>query len=217
MEAAAAAGASDVSKLLGIFDDLTQAGDSLQEGDRPAYYKSTCVDLIRIKGLNRRVYSAMEDRRQQMDSKKQKVDQLQLAYENLLYEKTHLQREIRACKDLPTPNLLEIEAELGRPLSTRVFAELPQVAALSAQVLEQEQAGREEAERLLQGVKDARKGALDRLDRRRKFTEQLPGRVEALHREVGGVLALFEEREREREREAEKDKEEQGGEKVEES
>jgi hypothetical protein len=90
-----------------------------------------------------------------------------LSFENLQYEKSYLQREIRACTDLPTPNLLEIEKELGRPLSSKVFSEnLLEINTASKAALVQEQNERVDEEKHLQGVKDARKAALDRLDRK---------------------------------------------------
>jgi hypothetical protein len=70
MEAVAASNVSNVSKLMELFGDVTEGGDSMlqtqeedPEEDRGVYYKCSKVNLIRIKTLNRLVYSALEEKK----------------------------------------------------------------------------------------------------------------------------------------------------------
>lgn len=109
------------------------------------------------------------------------VDKLKLTYENLLYKQAYLQREIRACKDLATPSLSEIEKELGQTLATHEYsAQLSEVNSQALELLEQERVSRVETEKVLDSLKEKRNEALKTLDRKRKFLDEVPSKVEVI-------------------------------------
>ena len=93
---------------------------------------------------------SLHAQRKEIDTKKINLDKLQLQLENLRYKEAHLSREIRDCKNLPTPSLAEgrifinrfshllyletlahlyhaytpiVEAELARCLGTTQYSE----------------------------------------------------------------------------------------------
>lgn len=145
---------------------------------------------MQIKALNRKVYQELEDRRSQIEAKKGVVDMLQLSRENLLYKQAYLQREIRACKDLSTPNLLEVEKELGKQLASTVFSDnLDEVNRQATILLEAERQARIETEQVLSSLKETRDAALKKLDRKRKFIDELPGKIEQISNTVKEIQA----------------------------
>lgn len=148
------------------------------------------MHLMQIKSLNRKVYQELEDRRSQIEAKKGVVDMLQLSRENLLYKQAYLQREIRACKDLNTPNLLEVEKELGKQLASTVFSDnLKEVNQHATLLLEAERLARIETEQVLSALKGTRDAALKKLDRKRKFIDELPGKIEQISNTVKDIQA----------------------------
>lgn len=162
------------------------------EAERKAFYKESCIHLVQIKSLNRKVYQELEDRRSQIEAKKGVVDMLQLSRENLLYKQAYLQREIRACKDLATPNLSEVEKELGMQLASTVFSDnLSQVNHQAVILLEEERLARIETEKVLSTLKEKRDAALKKLDRKRKFMDELPGKIEQISNTVKDIQAQF--------------------------
>lgn len=148
------------------------------------------MHLMQIKALNRKVYQELEDRRNQIEAKKGVVDMLQLSRENLLYKQAYLQREIRACKDLATPNLVEVEKELGKQLASTVFSgNLEEVNQQATILLEAERQARIETEQVLLSLKETRDTALKKLDRKRKFIDELPGKIEQISNTVKEIQA----------------------------
>lgn len=136
---------------------------------------------MHIKGLNRKVYLDLEDKRKEIEEKKGVVDRLQLNYENLLYKQAYLQREIRACKDLATPNLTEVEKELGAPLATTAFSDrLPDIHRSAIDSLQKEKEARIETEKVLETLKGTRDSELKRLDRKRKFVDEVSTKVDQM-------------------------------------
>jgi hypothetical protein len=137
--------------------------------------------LLKIKAGSRQIYLTLEDRKNELEAKKGVVDKLKLSYENLLYKQAYLQREIRACKDLATPNLSEIESELQKTLATHDYSDrLDEVNQRALEMLEQERQARVETEQVLDQVKAKRDERLKRLDRKRKFLDELPGKIETI-------------------------------------
>ena len=162
------------------------------EDERRSYYKKCGINLVKVKALNRKIYSELEERRNVIEAKKGIVDKLQLNYENLLYKQAYLQREIRACKDLATPNLTEIEQELGRALGTSVFSEdLVEINSKAIAALKAEQSARLETEETLTKLKDTRNEALKKLDRKRKFVDELPAKIESISAAANAISAQF--------------------------
>ena len=162
--------------------------------ERKEYYKKSSIGLVKAKALNRTVYLALEEKRSEIDAQKGVVDRLQLSYENLLYKQAYLQREIRACKDLATPNLSEIEKELGRALGTTVFSNrLAEINAAAIESLKQEQASRVETEESLSKLKEVRNEALKKLDKKRKFLDDLPVKIESISAAANEIQKQFSE------------------------
>jgi hypothetical protein len=150
------------------------------------------VSLIKAKSLNRTVYLELEEKRTAMETRKVTVDKLQLSYENLLYKQAYLQREIRSCKDLSTPNLTKIETELGEKLGTTVYSDrLDMINTETREKLTNEQSARIETEKLLEACKETRNQELKKLDRKRKFLDELPNKMQALSKAVADVDKLF--------------------------
>lgn len=136
---------------------------------------------MHIKGLNRKVYLDLEDKRKEIEEKKGVVDRLQLTYENLMYKQAYLQREIRACKDLATPNLTEIEKELRTSLATTAFSDkLTEIHRSALDSLQKEQEARIETEKVLETLKVTRDSELKRLDRKRKFVDEVSAKVDLM-------------------------------------
>lgn len=131
-----------------------------------------------MKALNRKIYLALDDRRKDIEAKRDIVDKLQLQYENLLYKQSYLQREIQTCKDLDTPNLVAIEKELARPLASAVFSEnLEAVTVNTMETLKAEQEARVEAKKHLESLKETRDQAIKECDKKRKFMDDLPSKL----------------------------------------
>jgi hypothetical protein len=148
---------------------------------------------VKIKTQNRQIYLALEERRNELETKKGVVDMLKLNYENLLYKQAYLQREIRACKDLATPNLSEIEQELGQKLATHDFSErLAEINEKALSQLETERQARMQTEGVLAKMKDTRDDALKKLDRKRKFLDELPGKIDAISQLAKELEGQFE-------------------------
>ena len=138
--------------------------------------------MLKIKNLNRQIYLTLEEKRSEIEARKSIVDKMKLNYENLLYKQAYLQREIRACKDLATPNLTEIEKELGQELATHQYSNnLNDVNANALELLEKERISRTESEAILVNLKETRNIALKKLDKKRKFLDELPGKIETIN------------------------------------
>jgi chromosome segregation ATPase len=148
---------------------------------------------VRIKAQNRSIHIALEDKRSELESKKGTVDKLKLNYENLLYKQAYLQREIRACKDLATPNLTEIEKELTQTLATHTYSgELEQVNSKALALLESERQARVETEKVLDALKETHNEALKKLDKKRKFLDELGPKIEVISSLANDLHVQFE-------------------------
>ena len=138
--------------------------------------------MLKIKNLNRQIYLTLEEKRSEIEARKSIVDKMKLNYENLLYKQAYLQREIRACKDLATPNLTEIEKELDQELATHQYSNnLNEVNTNALELLEKERISRTESEAILVNLKETRNIALKKLDKKRKFLDELPGKIETIN------------------------------------
>lgn len=145
-----------------------------------------------MKSLNRNSLLALDAKRQEIDAKKTVVDRLQLDYQNLLYEEGYLLREIKGCKDLPTPNLDEIEAELGKPLATKEYSEqLHKITQSALSALSQEQNARNAEQKALKKQNTAHEQLLKKLDKKRKFLDELPGKIELIRSSASDLQSSF--------------------------
>lgn len=135
-------------------------------------------NVIELKSLNRCVILNLEERRRELEQKKTIVDQLQLNLENLQYKEAFLNREISACQDLATPSLNEIEKELKMDLGTRMYVDsLNEVHEKTVSILQREKVDRVETQDRLHELLLEDKRTLDRLERKRKFVDDLPSKM----------------------------------------
>lgn len=149
-------------------------------------------NLIELKSLNRCIILSLEERRKELEQKRSIVDQLQLNLENLQYKEAFLNREISNCKDLSTPNMNEIEQELKIELGTKKFVEnMEQVHLRTEEVLRQEKEDRVEAQKKLQELLLEDKRTLDELDRKRKFVDDLPAKMDIVVAATAELQAHF--------------------------
>ncbi len=114
-----------------------------------------------------------------MEGKKTELEKLQLNYENLIYKKNYLLREIHQCRDITTPHLQQIEEERGAPIGTLVYEEnlFPDLHEAALRELEEEKAQRRAMEEEYQQRQQLYTEKMEELEKRRKFLEDLPKKV----------------------------------------
>lgn len=133
---------------------------------------------MKLKVSCRELHAQLDDQRKTLEAKKSAIDKLQLGYENLLYRKAHLQREIRICKDLATPNLLEIEKELDRKLGSTEYQEtLEAITQSTIEMLKEEMQERVEQKAKLDSIHEQHQALVEELDKKRKFLAEIPLKV----------------------------------------
>ena len=121
---------------------------------------------------------SLEAKRKDVELQKERVDRLNLVLENLLYKQAYLRREIRLCKDLSTPNLFDVEKETLQQLgATQYHENLQTHHEESLSTLELEMKERSNMEAQLKGLRQKHQAIIDKLDKKRKFLEELPTRV----------------------------------------
>jgi uncharacterized protein (DUF342 family) len=101
----------------------------------------------------------------------------------IILPKAYLQREIRICQDLSTPNLNEVEGEIGRPLAALEFTtgeDLAGAEAAAKEALAEELKAREESVAQLSALRSSLQSREEVLDKKRKFIDDLPTRVTAV-------------------------------------
>jgi len=154
------------------------------------------ITLAKLKALNRTLHLSLDAKRKGLESKKTSIDQLQLGYENFLYRKAHLEKEIQQCKDLQTPNLDEIEKEVGHSLGSTDFCDnLSTVHEHTLAVMQTEREKRLQVKVELDQLEEHRNAAMAQLDRKRKFVNTIPDHVAKLKRindEVDHAFREFE-------------------------
>lgn len=149
-----------------------------------------------LKSALRSVYLASDAHRKEVDSAKEKVDKSNLALENLLYRQAYLRREIRTCKDLSTPNLSAIEDEIKDELEEKLGAiefreDLSSFHERSMTLLQKEMDQRESMQSILQSRKQKQQQSIEKLDKKRKFLEELPTRVAFVKAATGDLQNQF--------------------------
>lgn len=132
--------------------------------------------LAKLKNINRSLHIKVDEQRKILDSKKTNIEKLQLNYENLLYKKQHLKREIQICQNLSTPNLDEIEKERKEDITLKQFDEtLWEVHhPRSLAMLEEEKQLRLSDIETSKTVEQKLSEYQDVHDKKRKFVEELP-------------------------------------------
>lgn len=172
-----------LGKLIAL--DPMDSADSKQSISND--YRQASLKLIKLKSLNREIFIETENKRKLVESKKEQVDQLLLFYENLKYKECFLQRQIRVCRDLATPSLNIIEKDLDMNISTMEFhnntsdedhaIELTKFHSNSINILEKEMLERNEMQTQLNALDTKMQAELEKLDKKRKFLDELPTRI----------------------------------------
>jgi chromosome segregation ATPase len=154
--------------------------------------KKIAIELLNLKQFNRSILHELETRRKVIDERKEIVDKLHLDLENLLYKQAYLRREIKNCRDLFTPNVSSIENEINTKLGTLEYSdELCKTYENAFDILEQEKEHRKRMQSDLDNLKQKRQASIDKLDRKRKFLEELPTRVSTVKTATNDLQTLF--------------------------
>ena len=167
--------------LLELTDELVKYGQEMcseQAHTRQPGYKSAARALMSLKSLNRAVATGLDAKRREIEAHKERVDNLRLKLENLLYKRAYLLREIRECRDFSTPALDAVESETQHTLAQTQFSrDLPRKNQESIEFLEQELSRREAAQKQLEQRKAEYLVREEVLDGRRKIVDELPVRI----------------------------------------
>lgn len=157
-----------------------------------SYFQQCMVQLARLKMQSRTLHLDLDTERRQREVRRTHVDQLQLTHENLLYQRAHVQREIEKCKDLPTPNIDEIQREMGCALGTVVFVDnLEEINQRTLAALESEKEARISMKRKLDALEADHAKGLEELQRKRKYLDDIPdqvGKIRATSKELAEDL-----------------------------
>mmetsp|Transcript_20754 Transcript_20754/g.28562 ORF Transcript_20754/g.28562 Transcript_20754/m.28562 type:complete len:196 (-) Transcript_20754:46-633(-) len=149
--------------------------------DFDTFYSKSTSNLIEIKTLARYIHLKVEERKKISDQKRNIVDLLQLSLENLQYKEAFLRREIKACRDLATPCLNEIEKELNMQLGTTIYHEdIEATNDNTMALLRKEKEDRKLDMNRLEELNNESKKKLDQLDKKRKFLDELPTKIDQL-------------------------------------
>ena len=161
------------------------AGGEGAAGAREEGYARAASGLLSLKALNRQLSTSVDAKRRAIEERKERVDNLHLQLENLLYKKAYLLREIRECRDFTTPALKTVESEVNvRIAATEFSQQLPKQHDKAVTFLENELQQREEARRLLEERRKSYLAAEEQLDSRRKIIDELPGRIQRVEAAV---------------------------------
>ena len=147
-----------------------------------------------LKSQNREVYSQLESKRKFVETKKENVDRLFLFYENLKYKQSYLRKQIRICQDLTTPALSLIESEISKEIVATSFvsdADLEARHLLGTQILESEHKTRGEMQGQVTVLEQKLQGVLEKVDKKRKFLDDLAVRVSVVKASTIDLQAQF--------------------------
>jgi Fms-interacting protein/Thoc5 len=151
------------------------------------------VATIKLKHFNREIQQALEQKRNEVEKEKEVVEMLKLKLENVLYKKAYLQREIRVLKDFTTPELNAVEKEIGRPLAAVDFSAgtLASIETAAKEVLQREIIDREETFKKLELLTTIKAGKEEVLDKKRKFLDDIPLRMNLVKASTADIKAQF--------------------------
>ena len=138
------------------------------------------VLFLDLKSLNREIFTTLEKKRKHIESEKEKIEKLLLFYENLKYKQSYLHKQIRICKDLYTPNLNTIQNEMNTKLGTNTYTNqetLTEINQNSVNLLENEITLRQNMQITLNELEVKYNKSVEKLDKKRKFIDELPTRV----------------------------------------
>lgn len=167
----------------GVFSSTQRSND---------FYMMSSVALMKLKRMNRETHLSIASQTKVLDGKKSILDKLQLQLENLRYKEAHLTREIRDLKNLPTPNLSEIERELEQTLGTLVYSDnMEEINVNTSNMLQSEMSSRISALKARSDIEAANKQVGDILDKKRKFLDDLPVKMDSIKKVALGVSSQF--------------------------
>jgi chromosome segregation ATPase len=177
------------NKLVRLCDDIITQGSEKTD----AFCKACSLTLVRVKTLNREAQLNLDAERKELESKKGNLDQLRQQLENLRYKEAYLSREIKECKNLFVPNLADIEKENKISLGTTVFSDQLQ-AINSSTILEltDELNERIATQKSLRELEMKSKQIIEKVDRKRKFLDELPAKCEAIKESTLTLKTQFE-------------------------
>jgi len=147
-----------------------------------------------LKSRNREIYNQLENKRKFVETKKENVDRLFLFYENLKYKQSYLRKQIRICQDLTTPALTLIESEIGKEIVATTFVSDGDLTArhqLGTQILDSEYKTRNEMQGQLTVLEQKLQGVLEKVDKKRKFLDDLAVRVSVVKASTIDLQAQF--------------------------
>lgn len=133
------------------------------------------LQLMRLKHINRMIFSASEAKRAELEQQKESIDKGNLVLENLRYQQTHLKREIKQCKDTLFPQLSKLESVLETTLIPSVFCDDLQTKKEAAKALmNEEYHERLSAQQTLNQISSDHAEATQTLTKKRKIVDELP-------------------------------------------
>lgn len=142
------------------------------------FYQFSVLTLARLKILNRDLHLDIDSQRKDLNNRKVSLEKLQLLYENLLYEKSYLMRQIEETQDLSTPNLDEIASERGHRVEILTYHDnLPELEKQSLNELQQEMDERIATQKVLDELEEKSKNLTEVLDKKRRFMDELPKKI----------------------------------------
>jgi hypothetical protein len=174
---------TSVAEQQELCDDVIALAKTMASGkgkaaDSSAEATKIAMSFVKMKRMNRDIYLSLEAKRKDVELHRDKVDKLHLDLENLLYKEAHLLREISLCKDLSTPNTQTIEDEINMKLASTDFTqELNNVHEESLALLDKEMSARQKMMEESQALSQTHQHATDKLDKKRKFLDELPTRI----------------------------------------
>lgn len=155
------------------------------------FYHQSSLDLIKVKELQKLIYINLEEKRNELELKKDIVDRMQLNYENLLYKQAYLQREIKSCIT-NTPHLNEIEKELHEDLGTTCYSSnLSIIHEHTIQKLLDEQQSRIYTRNQVDLLQEEKSLLLQKLDKKRKLVDELPTKIENIQIIAKNITTQF--------------------------
>jgi hypothetical protein len=179
-----------VDAVLASLKEQTQPQPQTQGGD---YDEGASLSLavLQLKVLGRQSMLSLDAREGGVAQHKERNDAHRLRLENLLYRKAYLAREIQACKDFTPAETHRVEGETGQGLlHSRYSADLPGRHRQSLASLAGEFQSRQRMQELLAKLKEQFQEETGALDKKMRFLEELPGRLDAVLASTGALQAV---------------------------
>jgi THO complex subunit 5 len=136
----------------------------------------------------------VDSERKLLDERKIELDKLHLTYENLLYQKAHLQREIEKCRDLVTPNLEKVGTERGEIIGITTYSsDLSILHEQAIHLLEEEKQQRIQLQKDLEEKQNFNTETNSKLEKKRKFLLDVGEQVSKIRKASQSLGNMFDE------------------------